>query len=273
MDLSRLLDAPLPEGAMRLSTGGLPLGISPELAGLAVGLAAAVVGFAAVAAIMLRKRPPARRQVLVVPPYVTLEAVRETPLPPSVFPAAPSSGAWAPPAPQPIAFQPSTALSARALAKMGIPVGPFGERLAPNLVEVPMLDEDDLVEAEPPVAPLARPATPPHPFGIIPASSPAMRGSTPPLGVPSVPAMRPASASVPFAELSFEDDAPTEIGEPFFDEPPQPRHPRSERPKIRPIAPQPPRFPESTRPAPSAAKALPAPTPPPTKVDLGTRHP
>lgn len=38
------------------------------------------------------------------------------------------------------------------------------------------------------------------------------------------------------------DDSPTVIAETLFDEPPQPRHRRSTPPRIRPIAPTPPRF-------------------------------
>jgi hypothetical protein len=283
MDLLLRIDAPLHEGTLRFSTITLPVDVSPELAGLVVGVVAAIIGFAAVALLMSRQRPQPQRRVIVVPPYATLAAPeralasgpegdsvsRATPLPPSGFPAPPSSRAWGEPSPLPITFQPSTALSARALAKMGIPVGPFGQRVSPaSLVEVGALD-DDLVE-EDVVRPEPSKALAPHPLGVIPATAESMRRSTPPLGVASAPTV-PAAGAAPIAELSF-DDAPTEIGETFFDEPPQPRPLRSERPKIRPVAPQPPRYPES---AGQKAAALPAPSPPPTTpgVNPTTRHP
>lgn len=218
MNASFSFYATLPGDAVRFSfrTLSLPPGVTPAVAGLVVGLVTAVIGFAIVALVVFRKRP--RREVMVVPPYVTLEGARQTPLPPRVFPA----DAWAAPA-RP--FKPSTELSARALAKMGIPVAPFGE-------EVPHLSDDDvLVDEEPPAPMSSVPASAPapHPLGIIPRSSGVMR-------------------AVSIDELAF-DDAPTEIAEPFFDEPPAPRVKdvvvgrEPSRPKIRPVAPAPPRFP------------------------------
>src|SRR5262245_34722800 len=101
----------LPDDAMRFSfrTLALPPGVTPTVAGLVVGLVTAVIGFSIVALVTLRKRP--RREVMVVPPYATLEAVRETPLPAAVFPtSSPPEAVW--PAPSPPAFIPSTDLSA-----------------------------------------------------------------------------------------------------------------------------------------------------------------
>jgi hypothetical protein len=51
--------------------------------------------------------------------------------------------------------------------------------------------------------------------------------------------------AAPIADLSF-DDSPTEIGETYFDEPPQPRR-RTDPPRIRKIATAAPRFPQLTR--------------------------
>ena len=109
-------------------------------------------------------------------------------------------------------------------------------------IDVDLCDEDELLAAPAPavlVAPVVvlsaaeKPAaekssadkSAPHPLGIIKSTS---------------QAMRPAS----IADLSF-DDAPTEIGETYFDQPPQPRR-RTDPPKIRAIAPAAPRFPEQT---------------------------
>lgn len=226
MNASSIFDATLPDDAVRFSfrTLSLPAGVTPAVAGLVVGLVTAVIGFVIVALVVFRKRP--RREVMLVPPYATLEAVRQTPLPPRVFPPSANDAAW-PSVTRP--FKPSTELSARALAKMGIPVGPFGE-------EVPHLCDDDVVveiEDEPaaPSASVPGSSAPPapHPLGIIPRSSGVMRATS-------------------IQELAF-DDSPTEIGEPFFDEPPQPRVKdvvagrEPSRPKIRPVAPSPPRFP------------------------------
>ena len=148
-----------------------------------------------------------------------------------------------------LGFVPSTALSARAFAKMGYAGfdrdcdSPLRD---PELfVEVELLDEADEEEEPVSVAKIvmieesgvgSAPRSDPHPLGIIHASSPAMHASP-----------RPAS----IADLDL-DDGLTEIGETYFDEPPQPRR-RSDPPKIRAIAPSAPRFPLATQ-------ALPDPT-------------
>ncbi len=217
--------------------------LSSPLAVLAAGLGA-VVGVAAFLAIMLLATRRGRRTVVTIPPYAT-GITRYTPMPPRPDDVVP----W------PQRFTPSTQLSARALARMGIPVGPFGER-------VPTCEDDDIEEIEvedaaavtvAPVVVLAPPKTAtesgPHPLSVIPKSSAAMR--TPPSGVERVaPEVTPHSGTMmraadgptgaSIADLSF-DDAPTEIAETVFDEPPQPLR-RSDPPKIRPIQPAPPRF-------------------------------
>ena len=69
--------------------------------------------------------------------------------------------------------------------------------------------------------------------------------------------MRAAS----IADLEM-DDSPTEIGETYFDEPPQPRR-RTDPPKIRAIAPSAPRFPAAQ---PEPTPLLPQITPPPARA-------
>jgi len=274
-------------GTMSVLAFELPRAITPAIAGLAVGAFVGVLGFVAVLMLVGRGQRKSRRahmradQVVFIPPYGTMP--RETPLPPQAFAIPPSSGHLPVAAPyaraqhghhprahgrgQMLPFVPSTSLSARAFAKMGYEVDPDDERDAPNAdpfvsIEVDMLDEDDLVDANTPAPPAPASAavlispvvvltsttpvggirsaekTAPHPLGVIKASSPAMRAA-------------------PIAELSF-DDSPTEIGETYFDETPQPRR-RTDPPKIRPIAPKGPRFSDAT-------PMLPRVTPPPTRA-------
>ena len=269
-----LLGEALPTSGTRLSelTFELPVAITPTVAGLTVGAFVGVFGFIAVLLILGRgsRRGTERRarmmhadQVVFIPPYGTLP--RETPLPPAAF--QPPSQAYAP-LPQghhshraPLAFVPSTSLSARAFAKMGYAVDADDAVDSPHadpelFVEVDFLeDEEDEIGAKtyaPPSAPpvsIAKivmvedsgPVSDPHPLGIIKSDSPAMQ--------------QPRAAS--FADLEMDDGA-TEMSETYFDEPPQPRR-RTDPPKIRAVAPAAPRFPDSPQ-------ALPHPTPPPMRV-------
>jgi hypothetical protein len=208
-----------------------PFAVSPTLLAVTVG---AVFGVVAFLAIFVASSSRPRRRVVTIPPYAT-GLGRVTPMPPARDEIVP----WPLP-PRP----PSTELSATALARMGIPVGPFGER-AP-------VCEDDLEEIEvedahavsvAPVVVLAKPTagdTAPHPLSVIPKSSSTMR--TPPSGVERASTRESGTMmrAAPIADLEL-DDAPTEIAETVFDEPPRPRM-RSEPPKIRPIVPKPPRF-------------------------------
>ena len=282
-----LVGSALPTSGTRLSVLSmeLPRAITPTVAGLTVGAFVGVVGFIAVLLIVGRgsRRGTERRvqmqpmqmqpmQVNVdqvfIPPYGTLQ--RDTPLPPAAFQVPPSSHLAPGPA---LPFRPSTNLSARAFAKMGYGVEVEDERDSPAsdpevIVECAMhdLSDEDIkthawaspfpaAPAAPAVpvlvsailvveesGPVSAPKSEPHPLGVIPASSSAMRSP------------RPAS----FADLEMDDGA-TEIGETFFDEPPQPRR-RTDPPKIRPIAPSGPRFPAA------AAQQLPQPTPPPSRA-------
>jgi hypothetical protein len=247
--------------ASRLSTLAieLPRSITPAVAGLTVGLFVGVVGVIAVILLVGRgTRRDARRarlnadEVVFIPPYGTMR--RDTPLPPRAFAhGGASSGnlpvaratayahayAHAPNAhhtPVPgYGFRPSSALSARVLAKMGQADDgeqDFGDAPAvlvgPAVLVAPVV----VLAAQSPAAETsAADKSAPHPLGIIKSTS---------------QAMRPAS----IADLSF-DDSPTEIGEPCFDDvsppsPPARTRRRSDPPKIRPIAPVAPRFPEQT---------------------------
>lgn len=212
----------------------LPHYITPAVAGLTVGSVVGVIGFIAVMLLVGRgTRRPSRKRAyderLFIQPYATMQ--RETPLPPHAF-AVPAYGGHSP------AFAPSTALSARAFAKMGYAAD--AEPSDPLLsVEIEMDGPSGPVALPPPapavtVSPVVvlsaerddKEKSAPHPLGIIKSTSAAMRAA-------------------PIADLSF-DDSPTEIGETYFDEPPQPRR-RTDPPKIRKIVPAAPRFSEQTR--------------------------
>lgn len=265
----------------------LPRSITPTVAGLTVGAFVGVVGFTLVMLLVGRgQRRPSRRaprmvadQVVFIPPYAPYGSLqRETPMPPQAF-ATPSRAQGMP------GFVPSTELSARAFAKMRYDADaeyapqPQPRRDAPDadpsvFFEVDMLDEDDLVPSNTPapgsaavsvspVVVLSAPArsrddesnpgevraadkSAPHPLGIIKSTSVAMRAA-------------------PIADLAF-DDGPTEIGETYFDEPPQPRR-RTDPPRIRAVRPAAPRFPQPTEQTP----LLPQVTPPPVRVAPGSR--
>jgi hypothetical protein len=175
-------------------------------------------------------------------------------------------------------FRPSTALSARVFAKMGYAADetsfPDAMGSDPELfVEVDMTDaEGHVLPSKTPavtVAPVvvlsgdapkradkSEPVLPadksaPHPLGIIKSSSSAMRAPAIAAAPPASPApMRAAS----IADLAY-DDSPTEIGETYFDEPPQPRR-RTDPPKIRAKAPAPPRFPDQAQQVPQLTRPL-----------------
>ena len=213
----------------------LPHYITPTVAGLTVGSVVGVVGFIAVMLLVGRgsrrsSRKRAYDERLFIQPYAMMQ--RETPLPPRAF-AVPAYGRHSP------AFTPSTALSARAFAKMGYASDAEPSSDPMLSVEIEMDGPSGPVALEPqasavmvsPVVVLSsendtKEKSAPHPLGIIKSTSAAMRAA-------------------PIADLSF-DDSPTEIGETYFDEPPQPRR-RTDPPKIRKIAPAAPRFSEQTR--------------------------
>jgi hypothetical protein len=244
----------------------LPRAITPTIAGLSVGAFVGVVGFIAVFLLVGRGDRRPRRvgpQRVFIAPYGTMP--RDTPLPPQAFVASAHLRAAAPhaapshhpsnqgPGHTQAMFLPSSELSARAFARMR-----EGEHDAPEV------DSDQLIcDGEPSELALGRaglvavnlassaPVAAPHPLGIIKTGSAAMRPRQP-------DAMPGASIDA----LAF-DDSPTEIGETYFDEPPQPRR-RSEPPKIRAIATSAPRFRESTPP-------LPRVTPPPMRAVEASR--
>jgi hypothetical protein len=250
----------------------LPRAITPTIAGLSVGAFVGVVGFIAVFLLVGRGDRRPRRvgpQRVFIAPYGTMP--RDTPLPPQAFASSAYMPVAAHAAPSDVAssggpghtqamFFPSSELSARAFG------GLRGRDASEH--DAPEVDSDQLiVDAEPSepalarvgsfgLAPVASVAAAPHPLGIIKAGAAAMQPS--PAGARSPDAMPGASID----ELAF-DDSPTEIGETYFDEPPQPRR-RSEPPRIRPIATSAPRFRESTPP-------LPRVTPPPMRAVQASR--
>lgn len=92
---------------------------------------------------------------------------------------------------------------------------PSSELAARAFARMDSLEESGSVSA---------PHSEPHPLAIIPRCSPAMSGF-----------------SASFSDFEMDDGA-TEIGETIFDEPPRPWR-RTDPPRIRPVAPTPPRFP------------------------------
>lgn len=228
----------------------LPAAVSPAAVGVVVGAVLGVIAFMVV--VLVASRRGRRRQVVTIPPYATgISRITPMPIPPQIDE-------------EPLVFQPrpkfvpTTQLSASALARMGIPVGPFGEKIPEAICEDDDVVEVDLVEGEDgnfrlpvSVAPVVvlesnRVAHESglHPLAVIPSSSRAMV-KTPPSGVQPVAAASSSSSgtmmrAAPIADLAF-DDAATEIAETFFDEPPKPRM-RSEPPRIRKKSPEPPRF-------------------------------
>lgn len=239
----------LPDAGTRLTTLAieLPRSITPAVAGLTVGLFVGVVGVIAVMLLVGRgNRRGARRSrlaaddVVFIPPYGTMQ--RDTPLPPRAFASSNPGSSGKLPIAGPVArayahayanapnahrapcphdpvpgygFRPSSALSARVLAKMGHHDEDTDDADAVLVAPVVMVSAEKSAAEK----------SAPHPLGIIKSTS---------------AAMRPAS----IADLSF-DDGPTEIGETYFDELPRPRR-RTDPPKIRAIAPAAPRFPEQT---------------------------
>ena len=255
----------------------LPEAISPTMAGVLVGLVTAVIVFTVFAIVILKrtKRPTepsslraSANDVVFIPPYsAALPAPARVPS----FPSAPPPPRHAPSGQN---FVPSSALSARAFAKMGFA---FGERI-PGAPLEPM---EEIWEA--PHAPPSNRA--PHPHPPPPSVRPPFIAQTPPevdrlralaaetgpasavsiaaaVAVATTPARSeiPPPAPAPNAgaridDLSF-DDGPTQFCEPFFDEPPQPPT-RGSRPKIRKITPSAPRFPAQTPVVPDAAPTRP----------------
>jgi hypothetical protein len=252
----------------------LPPAISPTMAGIAVGVVTAVLVFAVFALVIMRRtRAPqidslrdvraSANEVVFIPPYAAgypssspMPVARPVALPISV----PGVGGQK--------FVPSTALSARAFAKMGFA---FGERVEGVPLD-PLEEAYDRFEAPLPPAsveptPRMHPIIAPPPAGApvppaprtqpmvsavetgpasevsFPAAQPVARKEPSPLGV--IPyrsnTLQTSTAGARIDDLSFEDNAATEFCEPFFDEPPQPPM-RGSRPKIRKITPEAPRF-------------------------------
>jgi len=187
-----------------------------QIVAAAVGALVGIALFSVMTLIVARRRArpafqAAATDLVFIPPYPP--APRPVVSPPAPLPprgpttAAPVSISDAPR--RPLGFVPSTALSARAFAKMGYSFA------TPESIPC-------VVESVPAVA-----------------SSPAIE--TGPMSAVSMTTSANILAAAPIAALDL-DDGPTELCEPYFDVPPQPRR-RGARPKIRPIAPSPPRYP------------------------------
>lgn len=218
----------------------LPHYVTPAVAGLTVGSVVGVVGFIAVLLLVGRKDRRSRRrrrkraydERLFIQPYATVQ--RDTPMPPQAFAVPAHAHAYG-------SFVPSNALSARAFAKMG-----YAADSEPELAPDPSLVvEIDMGEPSGPVAVApSAPAITVSPVVVLSAAESDKEKSAPhPLGI--IKSTSTAMQAAPIADLSF-DDAPTEIGETYFDEPPQPRR-RTDPPKIRKIAPAKPRFSDEAR--------------------------
>jgi hypothetical protein len=213
----------------------LPHYVTPAVAGLTVGSVVGVVGFIAVMLLVGRKDRSRRKkraydERLFIQPYATMQ--RDTPMPPRAF--QPSYGSPA--------FVPSNALSARAFAKMG-----YAADSEPDLAlgsDPSLAVEIDMDEPSGPVANApSAPAITVSPVVVLSGERDKEKSAPHPLGI--IKSTSTAMQAAPIADLSF-DDSPTEIGETYFDEPPQPRR-RTDPPRIRKIAPAKPRFSDQTR--------------------------
>jgi len=174
----------------------IELPTSPAMTGIIVGALAGIVVFLTVVALVSRRARPQATRISYAPPSYSY------------------------PPPASVIYRPTTALSARAFAKMGYA---FGER-----VEGPISDpfEDDFAGPDPDETADPRPVSmAPNPLAVIPSSS---------------NVLIPVSASS-LKDLDY-DDEKTEVSETFFDEPPQPLAPPPNVPQIRRVAPQGPRF-------------------------------
>jgi hypothetical protein len=267
--LPSTLDNPLAE-AMELTRTA-----PAQVAAVAIGALIGVVLFA-VALVAYSRRRPRRHpfdgtatDVVFIPPYPTRLPVHGGParVAPPVPPPAPNSE------PQIFVrapgFTPSSALSARAFAKMGYPFAAPGADVA-GLEEIEELASSEVCALDSgAVARVLETAPMPvqgghvaPPLESIPCaldSLPALSSSSIETGPMSAVTMgrivsidagpeeretlnKPSSSvmrSASIAELDL-DDAPTQLREPLFDEPPQPWR-RLTPPKIRQVTPSPPR--------------------------------
>ena len=243
----------------------LSRGVPAEIVAATVGALFGVALFGVALVLFSRRKPRmafqgASSDVVFVPPYPVVRGMWP-PAPhvpnagqgPAAAPAASGSApAMAPSAPR-LGFVPSTALSARAFAKLGyafdgssatrrVDDGQEPEELASSELEVIATGERTVREEL-----VAAPESIPCMLESFPAL--ASDGETGPMSAVTLePAVAPADrrptssglpAAAPIADLDV-DDGPTQLCEPFFDEPPQPRR-RGTPPKIRPIPPAPPR--------------------------------
>jgi hypothetical protein len=205
----------------------LPVSMSSPLA-VAVGALAGACAFLAVLAVFMsgwRKE-------------VSKEGTR-----PALLPPPPSWAARAPSwAPMHASFDPTVIpMSPRGYAKMGFA---FGERVEDDPIDplealAPMREAPADTEIFPKVkvAPIVVLSGPSGETNRDPAPLAVIRGGVSPAVSP--PSTSRYASSI--EDLSFED-LPTAIGEPDFDEVAPPRT-RGSRPRIRAIAPTPPRFP------------------------------
>lgn len=256
----------------------LTRGVPPEALAIAVGAVVGVALFGVMFALLSRRKPrvafqAAATDVVLIPPYpvaprgwppaMRVEPMGHRPSAPSLAPAASRATA------APLGFVPSTALSARAFAKMGYTfVAPDGGMDVRAIGELEEIASSELCALETGAASAV--VAPPESIPCVLESVPAVASAveTGPMSAVTVEPVRSSSSSMlaaaPIADLDL-DDAPTELCEPFFDEAPQPRR-RSAPPKIRPIPPTPPRSAGAETRTASGRAPLPAVSTPPASL-------
>lgn len=263
--------------------------VPPEALAIAAGAVVGVALFGVMFALLSRRKPrvvlhAAATDVVLIPPYPVapsawppakcVEQQRPGPYAPSLPPAGVS------PAPRahgaPLGFVPSSALSARAFAKMGYTfAGSDGAadarteaRAIEELEELEEIASSELCALE--TGAVSAVVAPPESIPCVLESFAALGSAveTGPMSAVTLEPVRSSSSSMlaaaPIGDLDL-DDGPTELREPFFDEPPQPRR-RSAPPRIRPIPPTPPRSTEVDARTTSGRAPLPPVTTPPASL-------
>ena len=230
-----------------------------QVVAAAVGALVGVALFAVIVLVAVRRRPrpafqAAATDVVFIPPYAVAARPGVTV---STSVAPPSSS----PTPRrPLGFVPSTALSARAFAKLGYSFAAPGRAVH----EGTMSSSSTAASSEEPARPAGlepepakwtaevaacdapSPAQQHHEETVALKSFPRLASFPAVAASPAIEVVPPTTsatglAAAPIADLDL-DDGPTQLCEPYFDEPPQPRR-RVAPPKIRQVPPTPPRHP------------------------------